>query len=378
MTFHTTVAQCPEKRSCNLAFVVLRVLCSSLETMARIALLSCALSAGAHAQERQEMRLRVVGGLAGVSQFTVHEERFWAHDLAALSHGRYSASIVPFDRAGVPGSEMLNLIRLGVIPFGTALLSQIAVEAPELAAPDLAGLSPDMATLQKVVSAFRPSLEKSLSDRYGVKVLAVYVYPAQVVFCRKPIAQLTDLAGRRVRVSGASQADFVSAFKAVPVVTVFSELMANMNSENTECAITGAMSGNTLGLHQITTALYTMPITWGLAVFGANQEAWAGLPLPLKTLLEAELPKLESAIWAESERETLEGVACNSGADSCKRGSKGAMTVTKPSAADDKRRKDVFRRNVLGAWVQRCGAACTQIWNQSVGPAVDVIVPVVR
>ncbi|AMM23235.1 TRAP transporter substrate-binding protein [Variovorax sp. PAMC 28711] len=342
------------------------------------ALLCCGLSGVARAQPGPELRLRVVGGLAGVSQFTRHEERFWSHDLAALSNGRYSASIVPFDRAGVPGAEMLNLIRLGVIPFGTALLSQVAVEAPELAAPDLAGLSPDMATLRKVVSSFRPLLEKTLHERYGVEVLALYVYPAQVVFCKKPLDQLSDLAGRRVRVSGASQADFVLALKGVPVVTEFAELMSNMNSDNTQCTITGAMSGNMLGLHKITGALYTMPITWGLAVFGANQEAWTRLPPPLKTLLKTELPKLEAAVWAESERETLEGVACNAGADSCTRGSKGAMSVVRPSDADDKRRRDIFGREVLGAWVQRCGAGCVQVWDQSIGPAMGLKAPAVK
>lgn len=325
-----------------------------------------------------ELRLRVVGGLAGVSQFTRHEERFWASDLAVLSHGRYSASIVPFNRAGVPGPEMLNLMKLGVIPFGTALLSQVSAEAPELAAPDLAGLNPDIGTLRKVVAAFRPVLEKTLRERYGVEMLALYIYPAQVVFCKKPLTRLGDLAQRRVRVASASQADFVTALKATPVLTEFAELMSNMNSDNTECAITGAMSGNTLGLHKITGTLYTMPLTWGLAAFGANRNAWEALPADLKSLLRAELPKLETAVWAESERETNEGIACNNGADACQRGSKGAMTVAQPNAADDRRRREIFARDVLGPWVQRCGASCAQVWDQSVGPAVNIRAPAVQ
>lgn len=366
MTFLPAIFQCLQRLRSR----------STARSLLRFALLCAGLSGTVQAQSVPELRLRIVGGLAGVSQFKLHEERFWSHDLAALSGGRYSASIVPFDRAGVPGSEMLNLIRLGVIPFGTALLSQVAVESPELAAPDLAGLNPDMPTLRKVVSSFRPMLEKTLRERDGVEVLAIYVYPAQVVFCKKPIQQLSDLAGRRVRVSSASQADFVSASRGVPVVTEFAELMSNMNSDNTQCAITGAMSGNTLGLHKVTSALYTMPITWGLAVFGANQEAWNRLPMPLKTLLKTELPKLEAAVWAESERETLEGVACNSGADTCTRGSKGAMTVARPSEADEKRRREVFGREVLGAWVQRCGAGCAQVWDDTVGAAMRIRAPV--
>ena len=41
------------------------------------------------------------------------------------------------------------------------------------------------------------------------------------------------------------------------------------------CAITGTMSGNTIGLHQATSHLHSMPITWGLSLFAANKAAWA-------------------------------------------------------------------------------------------------------
>ena len=53
------------------------------------------------------------------------------------------------------------------------------------------------------MAAFRPYLEKKLRTRHGVKVLAMYVYQAQVVFCKRALASLADLAGRRIRVSSA-------------------------------------------------------------------------------------------------------------------------------------------------------------------------------
>jgi TRAP-type C4-dicarboxylate transport system substrate-binding protein len=323
-------------------------------------------------------RLRIVGGTAGVSQYTRHEKRFWTQDLARLSGGKYSASIVPFNKAGVPGQEMLSLMKMGVIPFGTAILSQISDEYPELATPDLAGLSPDMPTLRRVVAAFRPYLQQTLRERYGVELLAIYVYPAQVVFCKQPLTQLSDLAGRRTRVSGPPQADFIRALHGTPVFADFGELMSNMNSGSMDCAITGAMSGNMLGLHLITRSLYTLPINWGLAMFGANQETWNALPADLKALLQRELPKLEAAVWAESERETSEGVACDTGATACTRESKGSMVEVQPSPADQRRSKQIFAADVLPEWVQRCGPICAQVWDQTAGPVVGIQAPPVQ
>ena len=323
----------------------------------------------------QTQHLRVVGGLAGVNQYTRHEEPFWTHELARLSGGRASAEIVPFDRAGIRGQEMLRLVQLGAVPFGTALLTLSSVQDPELAAPDLAGLNPDPASLKRSVAAFRPYLERMIRERYGAELLAVYTYPAQVTFCTKPLASLADLSGRRVRVSGATQSDWVSALGAIPVQTGFAEIVANVRSGNIDCAITGTMSGNTIGLNEVTSHIHTMPINWGVAAFVANGAAWNALPTDMKALLRRELPKLEDAIWVESARETGEGIACNTGAPACSKGRKGSMTEVRETPADAKRRRDILTRNVLPAWLQRCGPQCAQVWKQTVGPTVGVDLP---
>ncbi len=329
----------------------------------------------AQAQTAPVHTLRIVGGLAGLSRYTSHEEPFWTKELSRLSAGKFNADIVPFDRAGVPGEEMLRLLQLGVVPFATAPMGALAAKYPEFSAPDLAGLNPDMASLKKSVTAFRPYLEQTLRKQYGVEALALYVYPAQVIFCKKPLISLADLAGRRIRVSSATQSDFVGALGGIPVLTSFAQIMANMASGNTECAITGSMSGNMLGLHEVTTHVHALPVTWGLAFFGANLAAWDALPPDLKALLRRELPRLEAAIWVESERETALGLACNKGASGCSAGRIGRMVEVAVSLADERRRQEIFTATVLTRWLQRCGPRCAEVWNQTIGPVRGVMVP---
>lgn len=321
------------------------------------------------------MRLRVVGGLATLNQYTRNEEPFWSQELARLSKGKYSAEIVPFDRAGVPSNDMLRMLQLGVMPFGTMLISALSQQHPSYAAIDLAGLNPDMASLKKNVATFRPFLEKELRQRHNVEMLALYVYPAQVVFCNRPFSTLLDLAGRNVRVSSPSQADFVSALGAVPVATGFDQIMANMNSGNTDCAITGTMSGYTLGLYQVTSHVHSLPIAWGLAIFGANKTAWNALPPDLKALLSRELPRLEAAIWLESERESAEGMACNTGSPQCKAAIKGSMIQVMATAKDERLRQQVFTNTVLPRWLAGCGAACVNVWDQTIGARLKPTAP---
>lgn len=316
--------------------------------------------------------LRIVGGLTGLHQYIRHEEPFWSKELLGLSGGKYTAEIVPFDRAGVPGPEMLRLMQYGVVPFGTALLSNISAQNPEFAAPDLAGLNPDLPTLRRNLATFRPYLEKKLREAHGVELLAIYTYPAQVVFCKNPFKSLAELAGRKVRVSSATQADFVTGLGGTPVLMGLAQIVGSINSGNVECAITGAMTGNTIALAEQTRYIHTMPITWGLAIFAANQSAWAALPGDLRALLSREIPKLEAAIWSASERETADGLACNRGLATCQGGVKYAMTEVLITAQDEARRKELFAGTVLPRWLQRCGGRCNALWNQTVGTSTGI------
>jgi hypothetical protein len=99
-------------------------------------------------------------------------------------------------------------------------------------------------------------------------------------------------------------------------------------------------------------------------VFGANLGAWQALPTNIQLLLKTELRKLEQTIWADSERQTLEGVACNMGRSNCTTGKSGHMTEVRANAADEKRLRSAFRESVLPAWVDRCGNQCVPVWNR--------------
>jgi len=324
------------------------------------------------AEAQQPIRLKVVGGLADVSQYLRYEEPFWRTRITELTGGRVIAEIAPFDRSGIRGQEMLQLMRLGVVPFGTVLLAVVATEEPEFNAVDLPALSPDMRTLRQTVRAFRPHLEQVLRDRYQIELLGVYTYPAQVVFCARPFAGLADLAGRRIRTSSVGQSELVQALGATPVMTPFAEMVQSMRRGVVECAITGTLSGNAVGLHEVTSHVHAMALTWGISIFGANQTAWAALSEPIQQILRRGVAGLEEEIWAAADGETGEGLACNAGLPSCTTGRRGQMTVVPVSAADEERRRRLLTEVVLPRWVGRCGSDCVDAWNENLAPLLGI------
>jgi TRAP-type C4-dicarboxylate transport system substrate-binding protein len=339
-----------------------------LRPLAMAALLLAAGPRAMAADVPPTIRLRVAGGLADIGQYVRHEQPFWSQRVPELTGGRVRAEIAPFDRSGIRGQEMLQLVRLGVVPFGNVLLSLAAADDPELNGLDLPVLNPDVATLRRTAALWRPHLAALLRDRYGVELLAMYTYPAQVVFCRQPFSGLSDLSGRRVRTSSVGQSELVSGLGGVPVLIPFAETVGAMRSGVVECAITAAMSGNAVGLHEATTHLSRLAIGWGVSVFAANRAAWLALPDEVRDRLAEGLRQLEGEIWRSAEVETENGLACNAGSDACAGGRRGRMTVVIERDQDEARRVQLLRDVVLPSWVRRCGAGCAEAWDRYVAP----------
>ena len=318
------------------------------------------------------LELDVVGGLAGVQQYERHEAPFWKQRVPEITAGRVHAQIVPFDRSGIRGQEMLQLLRLGVVSFGNVLLGLAAADEPELNAIDLPLLSPDMPALRRTVALWRPRLETLLQERYGLVLLAAYTYPPQVVFCREAFGGLFDLAGRRIRTSSVGQSELVTALGGIPVVIPFAEIVGAIRTGVVDCAITGARSGNSIGLHEVSTHISRLGVSWGVSVFVANQAAWESLPAEQQAELRQGLTALQDEIWDAADKERQEGFDCNAGRPSCVNGRPGRMTVVEESWQDDALRVKLLSDVVLPNWVRRCGSECAAEWNRLMAPALGI------
>jgi TRAP-type C4-dicarboxylate transport system substrate-binding protein len=331
-------------------------------------LVSVGPTAFAQARSEEPIKLQIIGGLAGVTQYTKIEQPFWQSEIGTLSRGRISATIRPLDASGLRNQEMLQLLRLGVVSFGTALLSVVAGEEPELNAVDLPALNPDVATLRRTVDAFREHLRSVLRERYGIELLGIYAYPAQVLFCAKPFKGLDDLAGRKVRTSSVGQSELMAALGAVPVILPFAEIVAALRDGVADCAITGTLSGYEIGLPRVTVAVHDFALGWGVSIFAANAAYWDALPQDARDIIRQGVGQLEGRIWSQTEADTQRGLDCNSGAAACPGKPGRPMTVVPTSPTDEARRRDLLAEVVLPRWFERCGQDCLSSWNTYLKP----------
>lgn len=344
-----------------------------MRTIAALALALLALGLpgiGFGAQEGP-IPLRIVGFYTHAGLYAEFEEPFWTRQVPLLTHGRLRPTIAPLERSGIRESELLSLIRLGVLPVATVPLALAAGEDPELSVVDLPGLNPDLPALRRSLGDWRSHLAQVLEDRYDIRLLALLIPTTQVIFCREPFTGLADIKGRRIRVGAIAQGDLLQALGAIPQIMPLPEVVAAIRSHRIDCAITGGMPGNRIGLHRVTSHVSTLPISWFVSAVAMNGAIWRNLSEPVRTALGRGLAELERNVIDSAEAAIADGFACDAGLPRCSGGSPGRMVVV-PERWNEPQRHRLLETVLLPHWLRRCGQDCAAVWNRIAAPGQGI------
>lgn len=330
-----------------------------------------ALGSTGAALAQNKVNLQAVGNLGITTQYKELEVPFWTKELPAATKGAVSASIKPWNEMGLKGAEVFRLLSQGVFDVGTTQLGFVAGDNAINDATDLAGVSPTIQTFHEVSDAFRPHLVRYYEQQIKVKPLAFLSYQAQVLFCRNEIKSLSDLKGRKVRTSGASQADFISYFGGSGVNMAFGEVQQSLQNGVIDCAITGTLGGYKAKWYDGAKYLFALPINWGASMTAMNLKTWGKLDAATQKTVTQEMARLEKAVFEQNVRENDLGLACNTGG-ACSEGPAAKMVLVQPPASDLELRRKALVEQVLPRWAARCGAACVTSWNETVGKKLNL------
>lgn len=334
--------------------------------------------APAAAQQLPETRVRVVGYFSNLLQTRELERPFWTQRIPQASGGRITAEYTNQDTVGVRDFQILRVLQQGVTDFGATDISKMAGDDPVFEGCDLAGMVDDIRTARRACEAWRAAMAASMEQKFNTRLMALFPNPSIVYWCNTPIRGLEDLRGKRVRVFNITQGDFVRAVGAAAVTIPFPEVVPAMQRRVVDCGLTGTLSGNFAGWPEVTTHLFTLNAGWSIAYHAVNRDAWNRYPPAVQQFFTQQFATLENELWDLMDRATEQGIACNTGRPDCTMGRPGTMTLVPVPAADAARRTQILNETVLTAWGRRCGRACAERWNQSVGPIVNLRIPVDR
>jgi len=315
--------------------------------------------------------LNAVGTWSSLTNFQKHEEPFFNTRLREASDGNIVGKIQSQSGLGLKGFEIMRLVKNGVFDFAFGLPGYVAAENAIFEGADLSTLTQDIDTQRKVSDAYYPTLEKSFADIYNAKLLMLYPFPSQTLWCNGEVNGIEDLKGKKIRVYSTTLGDFVEGVGGTSVTVSFSEVIPALEKGVVDCAITGTMSAYTAKWNQVATHAYTLRVGWGLAFGAINMNKWNSLSESQQTLLQSEIATLTDAMWAETATEDDVAISCITGGE-CAIGEAGSMTLVEPSEADLKARDSIATEVVLARWAERCGADCAANWNETVGPILGL------
>ena len=265
----------------------------------------------------------------------------------------------------------MRLVKNGVFDFAFGLPGYVAAENAIFEGADLSSLTQDINTQRKVSDAYYPTLEKAFADTYNAKLLMLYPFPSQTLWCNGEVNGIADLKGKKIRVYSTTLGDFVEGVGGTSVTVAFSEVIPALEKGVVDCAITGTMSAYTANWQQVATHAFTLRVGWGLAFGAMNMDKWKSLSADQQQLLQREVATLTENMWAETATEDNIAISCITGGD-CTIGEKGAMKLIEPTKTDLDLRDKIATDVVLARWAERCGTDCADNWNKTVGPILGL------
>jgi len=326
--------------------------------------------------EIDEKKFTVVGTWHFLALWKHHESRLWQKVLPEASGGKITANARPLTELGMKGFELMRQLKAGVFDFAHGVTSYVASDAPAIEGVDLSGVVQDLTTYRKVMEAYRPILEREFDQRFNSKVLMLYAFPSQQLWCNlkdKSITKLSlkDLKGKKIRTYSTTLGDFIEGLGASAVTIAFSEVVPALQKGVADCGITGTMPAYNAKWWQVVTHNFRIRLGYASAFLAVNNKVWNGLSADTQKLMMAKFKEVENDMWDQTKKDDALGMDCNASGP-CPIGEPGGMVPIEASDADRAQLKTIVSDFVLKRWVDRCGKKCAVEWDATIGKVVGM------
>ncbi|HRL21773.1 MAG TPA: TRAP transporter substrate-binding protein [Alcaligenes sp.] len=332
------------------------------------ALLGAGLLAGGISQA--ETPLRVVGNFSGNKIHVEQIERPFFEQLQTSM----GVPVVynTMDAIGVNAADALRMLRSGSFDVMSVQIGMASRDDPFFEGIDLAGVSADLESQRKAVDAFRDKMDERLQQRFNAKLLTLWPFGAQVLFCNGDIHSVDDLKGKKVRVFTPSMSRLVEGLGATPVTLQFSEVYLALQRGVADCGVTAPSAGNSGKWPEVTKVLLPLPLSYSVQGHLMNLDRWKQLSPEQQAKLQAQFRTMDDSMWDLASVNNQDAIQCSTGQGECKQHTAYSMREVPIDAQNRQRVVELTNQVVLPAWATSCSRnykECKTVWNETVGQA---------
>jgi TRAP-type C4-dicarboxylate transport system substrate-binding protein len=317
-----------------------------------------------------QIPLLVIGQPSNTGLLQRDKEQPFFNQLEATTGLPLKVTYKTLDSIGLKDTYQLQMLKDGDFDLVSLRFIQNTGVEPALAGVDLLGMSQDYPTAKKIVAAYSGTIDRYLQQRFQVKLLGMWTFGAQQLFCGKPITRLEDLRGKKVRVASEGLGIFVSELGGTPAVIPFDQTRDALAIGLVDCAVTSAASANFAGWTQHTQYAFPISVHFGLNGYAISLRKWNSLTKQQQRILMAAFQTYLDDLWRFSELLEADIISCNAGGP-CKLGKPYNLKLAQPSPHDVWLLRDIMRRKVVPSWGEACDRIhpdCLREWRRKVAP----------
>lgn len=216
----------------------------------------------------------------------------WAKDLEARSNGDLSAKVFT-GPVLLPPASHLSGIRDGVADIGYHAGTYTPADLPldnVLAQVAISYSDNYVATLAITdLNMNAPDLQKEW-DSHNIVFGGGYATIPYRLFCTTPVKSLSDIKGKKMRMTGSVHSDWAKSVGAVPVNVPSSEMYSGLEKGQLDCASNTIEQLKTSSLWDVSkdTSMVELGIYFAGYHYGMNKDFWNSLtPEQRRTLLDS-------------------------------------------------------------------------------------------
>ncbi|GHC57627.1 exported protein [Alcaligenes pakistanensis] len=236
------------------------------------------------------------------SNFLTQNAREFAADVKAATNGELNIN-VQSNSVLLKRPEVKRGVQQGVVQVGEMLVAAIGNEDPMFEVDSVPFLASSFDQSEKLWKATRPFLAERL-DKQGIILVYGSPWPPQGIYTKKPVEQLSDLAGVRFRAYSPATSRLVSLMGAVPTTVQTPEVPQAFSTGIIDAMLTSPATGVDSQAWDYVKYYYDAQVFIPQSFVIMNKRAFQRLPENVqKAVLEAGA-RAEERGWAVSREQT--------------------------------------------------------------------------
>lgn len=236
------------------------------------------------------------------NNFLTQNAREFAADIKAATNGELNIN-VQSNSVLLKRPEVKRGVQQGVVQAGEMLVAAIGNEDPLFEVDSVPFLASSFDQSEKLWKATRPFLAERL-DKQGMVLVYGSPWPPQGIYTKKPVEQLSDLAGVRFRAYSPATSRLVSLMGAVPTTVQTPEVPQAFSTGIIDAMLTSPATGVDSQAWDYVKYYYDAQVFIPQSFVIINKRAFQRLPENVqKAVLEAG-ERAEQRGWAMSREQT--------------------------------------------------------------------------